>query len=229
MAKHVRAFAAASLLAVALLAGGAAAKDESRLGNGDQLAQQPPAADAPPTLPLPPAEDGVAPEVATPEESPPTGPDDLSLGEIPEVKTIELTTDIAKRAIDSYVQLRVKYDESDFESYDNLQQFVDENPQGKAFEADVKAAGFATADDWNTAITTLSFAYTGAIDDPTADINEQIKEIDADTALAQDMKDRMVTSLRAMIPSPNNLNVVGELMKDPAYAEKLKQLDVEEE
>jgi hypothetical protein len=32
-----------------------------------------------------------------------------------------------------------------------------------------------------------------------------------------------------MIPSDNNKKVVQELMKDQAYAEKLKQLDTQEE
>jgi hypothetical protein len=156
-------------------------------------------------------------------------PDDMSLGEIPDVQTMELTLDIAKRAIDSYTMVKNKYADTDLEQYDNLQGFVDQNPRGKEFEADIKAAGFANVNDWNLAITTLGFAYSGVTDDPTKDIQEQIAEIQADTKVAQDMKDRMIKSLNAMIPSPNNRQVVEELMKDPAYLEKLKQLDTEEE
>jgi hypothetical protein len=156
-------------------------------------------------------------------------PEDLSLGEIPIIETMELTADIAKRALDSYLMVREKYQESDLDQYEDLQDFVDQNPEGKAFEADIKAAGFATVNDWNLAITTLSFAYASAIDDPTADIQQQIAEIEADTELAQDMKDRMIASLKAMIPSENNKKVMEELMADAAYAEKLKQLDIVEE
>jgi hypothetical protein len=39
----------------------------------------------------------------------------------------------------------------------------------------------------------------------------------------------MINSLNAMIPSQNNRTVVSELIKDPAYAEKLKQLETVEE
>jgi hypothetical protein len=156
-------------------------------------------------------------------------PDDMSLGEIPEIKTMELTVDIARRALDSYVLVKAKYASTDLESSDNLQDFVDKNPQGKEFEADIKAAGFANVDEWNTAITTLGFAYTGFTADPTTEINQQVGEIEADTALAQDLKVRMINSLKAMIPSPNNRAVVAELMKDPAYTEKLKQLETVEE
>jgi hypothetical protein len=154
--------------------------------------------------------------------------EDMSLGDIPEVKTVELTLDVAKRALDTYLAVKEKYKDADLESYDNLQDFVDKNEQGKAFEADIKAAGFASVDEWNTAITTLGFAYTGVIDDPTGDIKLQIEDIQADNTIAQDMKDRMIASLNAMIPSENNRKIASEMMKDPAYAEKLKALDAAE-
>lgn len=156
------------------------------------------------------------------------GGEDMSLGEVPDIKTMELTTDIAKRALDTYVMVKDKYQDADLESYDNLQDFVDKNEQGKAFETDVKAAGFATVDDWNTAITSLSFAYTGVLDDPTGDIKLQIEDIQKDTSIAQDMKDKMIASLNAMIPSENNRKVVQELMADASYADKLKILDASE-
>ena len=156
-------------------------------------------------------------------------PDDMSLGEIPEIETIELTPDIARRAVDAYVVVKDKYKDAEFELYENLQDFVDQTAQGKDFEADIKAAGFANVGEWNVAITTVSFAYTGVIDDQSADIQSQIEEIQNDAELAQDMKDRMIASLKAMIPSENNRKVIQELIDDPAYTEKLKQLETEEE
>lgn len=156
-------------------------------------------------------------------------PDDVSLGEIPVVESIELTADIAKRAIDSYVLVKLKYESADLEQYENLDDFVAQSPQGKEFDADIKAAGFADVNDWNRSITTLGFAYSAATNDPTADIKLQIAEIEADTSLASDMKDRMIKSLNAMIPSENNRKVVDDLMKDTAYLAKLKELDAEEE
>ena len=136
----------------------------------------------------------------------------LHLGEIPVIEVMELTTDIAKRALDSYLLVRTKYENADLESYENLQDFVDQNPEGQAFEADIKAAGFANVNDWNLAITTLGFAYTGVVDDQSADIQQQISELEADPELARDMKDRMIASLKAMIPSENNRKVVEELL-----------------
>ncbi len=174
------------------------------------------------------------PETTEAGEPPPSAdeqisPDDMSLGEIPIVETMELSPDTAKRAIDVYILVKEKYQDADLERYDSLQDFVDQNAEGKAFEADIKAAGFNSVNDWNLAITTVGFAYTGVIDDQSGDIKLQIEEIRADTELAQDMKDRMAASLNAMIPSENNRKVIQDLVNDPAFAEKLKQLDTEEE
>ena len=43
------------------------------------------------------------------------------------------------------------------------------------------------------------------------------------------MKDKMVKALNALIPSANNKKIIQDMMNDPVYGPKLKQLDVEEE
>lgn len=156
-------------------------------------------------------------------------PEDFSIGEIPVIETIELTPEMARRALDAYILVKEKYKDSDLEQYENLQDFVDLSSDGRSFEADIKAAGFADVNAWNLAITTLTFAYSNAIDDQSADILQQIAEIEQDSELAQDMKDRMIASLKAMIPSENNAKVVSEMLADPVYASRLKQLELEEE
>jgi hypothetical protein len=192
----------------------------------------PPVTVAPETAPLaPPAlitpETPLVPPVEATEDE--AVNDDISVGEIPAVETTELSVDLAKRAIDVYVVVKEKYKEADIEQYDNLQDFVEQNPSGKQFEADVKAAGFTSVNDWNLAITTASFTYTNIIDDQTDDIKQQIEELKQDQEMAQDMRDRMISSLNSMIPSENNRKIVEELMKDPVYADKVKSLQVEEE
>jgi hypothetical protein len=158
-------------------------------------------------------------------------PDDqeLSLGEIPLIETIELTPDLARRALDSYIAAREKFVNSDLDQFENLQDFVDQTEDGKAFEADIKAAGFANVTDWNLAITTLGLTYGSIVDDQTPDLLLQIEEVQQDTEMAQDIKDRMVKALKALIPSDNNRKVVEDLLNDPVYGEKLKLLDIEEE
>jgi hypothetical protein len=190
--------------------------------------------------PVPPATDSAAPppaagdtpEVTDPAAGPATdgaGEEDFSMGDIPIVETIELTTEKAKKALDTYILVREKYKDAALENYENLQDFVDQSPQGKAFEADVKAAGFPNVIEWNTTITTLSFAYDNSVDDQTLSIKQQIEELNADTETAQDMRERMIKALQAMIPSDNNKKVLEEVKADPAYVEELKMLGTETE
>jgi hypothetical protein len=182
-----------------------------------------PAPDTPPA-----AEEGVTPDApATDEEAQPE--DEFSIGDIPVVETVELTLDKAKKGLDVYILVREKYKDADLENFENWQDFVDKSPQGKAFETDLKAAGFANATEWNTVVTTLSFTYDNSIKDDTAEIKQQIEELKADTEMAQDMRDRMITALNAMIPSDNNKKVLADLKVDPVYAEKVKQLETESE
>ncbi len=157
------------------------------------------------------------------------GEDDVSVGEIPLVETVELTDDMAKKALDAYVLVREKYKDAALENYENLQDFVDQTEEGKAFDADIKTFGFKTVNEWNIAITSVGFAYSNIVDDQTADIKSQIEEIKQDSEMAQDMRDRMVAALTAMIPSPNNHKVVENLINDPAYKDKVKLLETEEE
>lgn len=158
-----------------------------------------------------------------------TPTDDLSLGEIPTIETVELTPEIARRALDSYISAKDKYADTDLDQYENLQDFVDQTEDGKKFEADIKAAGFANVSDWNLAVTTLGLTYGTVTDDTTSELEQQIKEVEDDTELAQDMRDKMVKALKALIPSDNNKKIIEDMLADPVYGPKLKQLDIEEE
>jgi hypothetical protein len=160
-------------------------------------------------------------------ETPPE--DEVSIGEIPIVQMVELTPETARKAVDAYVIVKDKYKDAALENFDSLQDFVDRDPLGKAFEADIKAAGFSNVTEWNLAITTVGAAYSNIIDDQSTDIKQQIEEVEKDTELAQDMKDRIITSLNALIPSENNHKIVQEMIDNPVYAEKLKLLETEEE
>lgn len=188
---------------------------------------------APPTAPVvvPVAPAPTATEIApTPDATLESeGADDMSIGDIPVVQTEELTPEMARKALDAYVLVQTKYQESPLESYDDLQAFVDKDVRGKEFETDIKSFTFASVNAWNLTITTLSFAYTNVLDDQTADIKLQIEELKVDIEIAQDIKDRMINSLNAMIPSANNTKVVNELIADAVYGEKIKLLETTEE
>lgn len=210
-------------------------KDQSKLPlTGDvQTAQQAPpsggANAAPPAPGQPTDQDQASPNAGNSSAGEDSGgQDETSLGEIPVITTIELTEDIARRAIDAYALVKDKYTEANLEEFENLQDFVDQAPEGKSFEADIKTFGFANVTEWNTAITAVGFAVSALSDDQSQEIRLQIDEIKRDNSVAQDMKDRMISSLTAMIPSENNKKVVQKLAADPAYEDKLRLLSEEE-
>jgi hypothetical protein len=189
----------------------------------------PPAA---PTIPAAPLTPEAAPDNSTDPATPPEenmSEDDFSLGDIPVVETLELTADKARNALNVYVVVRDKYKDAALEDFENLQDFVDQSPQGKAFEVDIKAAGFPNVTEWNTTITTLSFAYDNQRDDQTSAIKDQVAELQNDPEIAQDMKDRMIAALNSMIPSENNKKILEGLLADPAFKDKLSLLETEGE
>lgn len=188
--------------------------------------QQPEA--SPPSEEAQPEQQPSAPGSDTEESAPDDSGEVTSLGEIPAVETVELNPDMAKRALDAYVMVREKYKDAKLEEYENLQDFVDETEQGKTFETDIKSFGFANVNEWNTAVTSVGVAYSALTDDQTADIRQQIEDVKKDDSIAQDMKDRMIASLNAMIPSDNNKTVVAEMMKDTTTADRLKLLGEEQ-
>ena len=234
----VRSAWAVVILAFVILAGsayGQMAKDQSRVSTDESHQPATPTPETPGTeKPSAQAPEGEGEDLTQPapdsetEPVEPVSPDDLNLGEIPVIKTIELTVDAAKRALDVFAVVREKYKDANLEEYEDLQEFVDKAPQGKAFEADVKAQWFSTVNEWNSVITSVGFAYSAVVDDQSSEIAMQIEEIKKDTTIAQDMKDKMIASLSAMIPSDNNRRVVEDLMKEPGYADKLSLL-VEDE
>ncbi len=181
------------------------------------------------TRPPPPGLDLTEPDPTLPTDNETPPADEVNVGEVPEIKMVELTLDMARRAVDAYVLLKDKYKDAQLENFDTLQDFVDKDPMGKTFDIDVKAAGFATVDEWNQTVTTVGAAYSNIIDDQSSDIKTQIEEIQKDPDMAQDMKDKIVASLNALIPTENNRKVVQQMIDDVNYAEKLKLLETEEE
>jgi hypothetical protein len=182
----------------------------------------PPAATPPVATPpvAPPAAAPVSPPVpgATDSQTPATGDQtapepgvddpsaadmegDISIGDNAPIEVEELTPDLARKALDAYVLVQDKYRDSSA-GYQDLQEL---------------------------AITTLSLAYTNVANDQTADTLQQIEDVKSDNSIAQDLKDRKISNLKASIPSDNNRKITEDLIKDVSYSEKIKQLESTEE
>jgi hypothetical protein len=142
------------------------------------------------------------------------------------VEKIELTAEIARKAIDAFILVEEKYPETF--GYSSYEDFVAKDQAGRAFEADIKSLGFTTVGEWKAAIDTVGDTYQIISEGSDQDIEIQIAEVKADKTLAQEEKDRIISSLVPFLQSENNKKVVAELLKDPVYGEKLRLLAEEE-
>ena len=212
----------------------APAKDQSRI-EAEQKAPGKvlPDLDRPGPLPIP-VPEGVAPGqppsgVEAPSVEDPSAGEGEDAGEVPPVETIELTEDIARRALDAFTAVKDKYKGTALESYESLEQFVRDTDIGKQFDADIKKFGFESVTAWNTAVTTASFAYSAVAENQEQEIKKQIDDLKQDKEIQEPMKAKIIDSLNAMLPSENNKAVIKKLMQDQGYVAKLKALTEEAE
>jgi hypothetical protein len=141
------------------------------------------------------------------------------------VETIELTPDLAKRAIDGFVKLKNSYQDTDIAEYESLEQFVAEAKEGPALEKDIKSFGFTTVGEWNIAITSVSFAYAALSGTHEDEIRQELDNIKNEVDLDEQMKKSLIEGLQSMLPSDNNKKIVADLNKQKDWAEKLKLLE----
>jgi hypothetical protein len=212
----------------------APAKDQSRI-EAEQKAPGKvlPDLDRPGPLPIP-LPEGVNPSqppsgVEAPSVEDPSAGEGEDAGEVPPVETIELTEDIARRALDAFTAVKDKYKGTALESYESLEQFVRDTDIGKQFDADIKKFGFGSVTAWNTAVTTVSFAYSAVAENQEQEIKKQIDDLKQDKEIQEPMKAKIIDSLNAMLPSENNKAVIKKLMQDQGYVAKLKALTEEAE
>jgi hypothetical protein len=140
----------------------------------------------------------------------------------------ELDPQSARKAFDAFLAVQQSFADAAFEEYDSLEDFVARSPQGKDFEDVLRAHGFENIGTWLPVINAVEFTLGSLGDNQEPDIRQQIEEVKADTSLGEEERQRIVQSLEAIIPSANNRRIIEEMMKDPAYAEKLKGFITEE-
>ncbi len=208
-------------LSAAALAAQIPDKDQDRIGVPAAPAPAAPLQD--PNL----LEPGEAQPEPPEDELPGMGYDDLLL-DMKDARAIELTPQMARKALDAFEAIRGKYDDKGLADYPTLQEFADKTEAGKQMQEDIRKFGFANVAEWNLVIMNLGFAYTSVLEGSDAEIRNQIRDAQADPRLSEDKRRKIIKALRILIPSPNNRKVAEELMNDPVYSKKLKLLDAEE-
>lgn len=173
-------------------------------------------------------------EPSMPSQKPPKSEDggedggSVSTEVVGTVEQVRLSEDSAKRALDGFILLKSKYQDTDIAEYETLEQFVAEAKEGKALEADIKKAGFASVGEWNNTIMSVSFAYAAVSSTQEQEIRTEIDSIRSDEALDPELKKSLIESLESMLPSEHNKQVVLKLNAQPDWAEKLKMLAEDE-
>ncbi len=147
------------------------------------------------------------------------------INNIPVMERLELTDDIARRAIDAFADVGTRYDDKGLNDYPTLEEFVAKTQAGKQLEADIKKYGFKDVVEWNIAIMNVSFAFGSLLNDQEAGIRGQIETVKKDPLLSQEKKKKIIASLDALIPTKENVDVIRQLQKLPIYQQKLDLLD----
>lgn len=194
-----------------------AIKDQSRVGEEENL---PPS----PVSPFSP-DPGDSQEHKHEKPGPDVPFEVLGPEDIPVVIAIELTVDLAKRAVDALAEVRDKYNDKGIDDYETLEEFVRETDAGKLLEEDLKSFGFKDVTEWNNSISSVGFAYSAITHNEEDEIRQQIIEIQIDAQIDAEAKRKMITSLEAMIASDNNKSIIRQLMQDEYYSERLKFLE----
>lgn len=167
----------------------------------------------------------MAEESPVPEEETVPSPE---AAQIEPVKTVELTPELARKAIDGFVLARDNYANAMLDQYETLEEFANKSAEGKKLETDIKALGFKSLTEWEIAIATVSLTYGAVSEGSDYEVPQQIEEVKTDASISDDRKVQMIAWLNSLIPSPNNKAAILEVMQDDGYREKLKLLAEEE-
>lgn len=235
----VRLWLLAALFSPTIVAVEAAVKDQTRIPSNDSDA---PAKKAPGSM-LPgdflPSSPTLEPDAENPSPNKPDGDEEskkpdtgfqdpsepYDINDIPKLVPITLTLDIAKRAVDGFVDVGSRYDDKGLYDYKTLEEFVKKTDAGKQLEADIKKYGFKDITEWNIAIMNVSYAYGALLQNQDADIRHQIEAVEKDKSLSTEKKKHVIASLNALIPSKENVKLIKELNKLPIFREKLNLLN----
>jgi hypothetical protein len=144
------------------------------------------------------------------------------------VKTVELTPELAKKAIDGFVLARDKYANSTIDQYETLEEFASKSEEGRKLEDDIKGLGFKSLAEWEVAIGTVSLTFGAVSEGSDYDVPQQIEEVKRDASMSEERKGQLIAWLNSLMPSPNNKAAILEVMKDEGYREKLRLLAEEE-
>jgi len=144
------------------------------------------------------------------------------------VPQVELTADTARRAIDTFLEVKGKYGDSALDDPSDPKAIADTMKNEGIYDkvkSDVTQHGFSGVEDWAKTFTSVGLAASFVREGQDAgSVDRQIADLEKDEAVPQAMKDATIAMLRQMRPSENNIAIAKALIEDPAYKDKVDRV-----
>ena len=144
---------------------------------------------------------------------------------IPTFQQEELTLELAKAAIDSFLELKKNYGKEEMPDLNPapgasapqaLQQYAD-------FQNTVKRYGFSDMGQWHRSMLSLFLAHNfhseGRLEEYERSV-EQMKQ----SNMPEETMNQMIEMMNRLKPSKNNIAIAAALVDDPVYGPKLNKL-----
>lgn len=141
---------------------------------------------------------------------------------------VELTADMARRAVDTFLEVQGKYGDNALDDPSDPKAIADTMKNEGIYDkvkSDVTHHGFSGVEDWAKTFTSVGLAASFVREGQDAgSVDRQIADLEKDEAVPQAMKDATIAMLRQMRPSENNIAVAKALLEDPAYKDKVDRV-----
>ncbi|GEM_PF-5986277 len=142
----------------------------------------------------------------------------------PQFQQVKLTADGAKSAIDAFLAVREKYGDDPFGGKKVTADQLKDSETGRGILDILAEHGYDDPDLWSRTIQSVGFAYGAAQDDNLADARKSLAEVENDKSIPDSVKKQMITMLKGIIPSENNMEVLKALQADPKYKTAMDSL-----
>lgn len=145
---------------------------------------------------------------------------------MPNVEHIPLSVALAKKAIDATLFIRKNYENASFTDADatGMVNSMKVNGVYNKLLSELRSFGFSSPEKWSKAAVSTAIAVGFVNNEDGQGMMAQMQAMQNDPNLSDDMKAQMMATMKAVMPPKGNMKVAKELLKDSAYAAKVKKL-----
>ncbi|MBZ0217983.1 MAG: hypothetical protein K8F25_15610 [Fimbriimonadaceae bacterium] len=144
---------------------------------------------------------------------------------MPSLQQEELTIDIAKAGIDSFLELKEKYGGDQLPDLDSSSEIgvPEALLQYAGFQNIVKSYGFDDVSQWHRVVLSLLLAHNFTREGQMEEYEQSIEEM-KQANLPEETQQQMIAMMTVLKPSDNNIAVAQTLRADAEYALKFEKM-----